>query len=40
MCHKDAAKEMTESLHYLQLGEARFLVNWPKDKLAGMMDTF
>ena len=40
VCHKNSAKEMAESLHYLQLGEPRFLVNWPKGKLAGMMDTF
>lgn len=40
ICHKDSAKEMTESLHYLQLGEPRLLVNWPKGKLAGMMDSF
>jgi nitrate/TMAO reductase-like tetraheme cytochrome c subunit len=40
MCHKNSAKEMAESLHYLQLGEPRFLANWPKGKLAGMMDTF
>jgi hypothetical protein len=40
MCHKEAAKGMSESLHYLQLGEPQFLVNWPKGKLAGMMDTF
>lgn len=40
MCHKNSAKEMAESLHYLQLGEPKFLANWPKGKLAGMMDTF
>jgi len=40
MCHKNAAKEMAESLHYLQLGEPKLLANWPKGKLAGMMDTF
>lgn len=40
VCHKNSAKEMAESLHYLQLGEPKLLVDWPKGKLAGMMDTF
>ncbi len=40
MCHKNSAKEVAESLHYLQLGEPKFLVNWPKGKLAGMTETF
>jgi hypothetical protein len=44
MCHKNSAKEVTESLHYLQLGEPKFLVNWPKDsqvgRMAGMMNSF
>jgi len=40
ICHKDAAREMAESLHYLQLGEPRFIVDWPSGKLAGMMDTY
>jgi hypothetical protein len=39
-CHKNSAKEVAESLHYLQLGEPRLVVNWPKGKLAGMMDSF
>ena len=39
-CHKSSAVEVAESLHYLQLGEPRLVVNWPKDKLAGMMDSF
>jgi nitrate/TMAO reductase-like tetraheme cytochrome c subunit len=25
MCHKNSAKEMAESVHYLQLGEHRFV---------------
>jgi len=40
MCHENAAKEMAESLHYLQRGEPRFLIDWPKGTLAGMMDTY
>jgi len=39
-CHKSSAIEVAESLHYLQLAEPRLVVNWPKDKLAGMMDSF
>ncbi|OPY77192.1 MAG: hypothetical protein A4E65_02878 [Syntrophorhabdus sp. PtaU1.Bin153] len=43
-CHRNTAKEVAESLHYLQIGEPRFLANWPKDaptgRLAGMMNSF
>jgi len=39
-CHKNSAMEVAGSLHYLQLGEPRLVVNLPKDKLAGMMDSF
>ena len=39
-CHANAAKEVANSLHYIQAYEPKFLVGWEKGNLAGMTLTF
>jgi hypothetical protein len=39
-CHKDAAKDVVESLHYQQVAEPLFLEGWKKGETAGMMVSF
>ena len=39
-CHENAGKEVAESLHYQQQAQAKFLKDWPADKLVGMMASY
>lgn len=39
-CHPDAAQEVVSSLHYQQLGEAPFRVDWEAGELGGMYSTY
>ncbi len=39
-CHEDSGKEVAESLHYQQQGQAKFLKDWPLDKPVGMMASY
>lgn len=39
-CHKEAVKNVVESLHYQQAAEPQFLEGWEKGKVAGMMVTY
>ena len=39
-CHPNAAKEVAQSLHYQQRGQANFLKDWPTDKPVGMMVSY
>lgn len=40
VCHKNAAKEVVESLHYQQMAEPLSIEGWEKGKQAGMMVTY
>jgi len=40
MCHRKAAKDFAVSLHYQQQAEPRFLKDWPKGQMAGMMGSY
>ena len=39
-CHDTAGKEVAESMHYQQQGQAKFLKDWPVDKTVGMMASY
>ncbi len=39
-CHANTGKEVAESLHYQQQGQARLLKDWPSDKSVGMMASY
>ena len=39
-CHKNAGKEVAESLHYQQQAQAKFLKDWPTDTPVGMMVSY
>ncbi len=39
-CHPEAFKAVAESLHYQQMAEPQFLVDWPKGQLAGQAWSF
>jgi hypothetical protein len=40
MCHRNAAQEVVESLHYQQQGPVPFREGWEEDKLGGMYVTY
>ena len=39
-CHLDAARQVVESLHYQQQGQAPFREGWEEDVLGGMYVTY
>ena len=39
-CHLDDARQVAESLHYQQQGQAPYREGWEEDKLGGMYVTY